>query len=92
MSQLLDDLIQQSRADAAAYEEFLKQAEALVKRLAAKQPDEDLPAALHGKREATVIYNNLPRILALRASRGRVAEPSRNTGPNASGWRWRSIR
>jgi type I restriction enzyme R subunit len=35
-----------------------------VKRLAAKQPDEAIPAALHGKREATVIYNNLPRILA----------------------------
>jgi type I restriction enzyme R subunit len=35
-----------------------------VKRLAAKQPDEGVPAALHGKHEATVIYNNLPRILA----------------------------
>jgi type I restriction enzyme R subunit len=70
MSQLLDDLIQQSRADAAAYEEFLRKAEALVKRLAAKQLDEDVPAALHGKREATVIYNNLPRILAI----GRAAE------------------
>jgi len=64
MSKLLTDLIKQSRADAAAYEEFLRKAEALVKRLAAKQPDEDVPAALHGKREATVIYNNLPRILA----------------------------
>ncbi len=63
MSKLLDDLIKQSRADAAAYEEFLRKAEALVKRLAAKQPDEGVPAALHGKREATVIYNNLPRIL-----------------------------
>jgi hypothetical protein len=40
MSKLLDDLIKQSRADTAAYEEFLRQAEALVKRLAAKQPDE----------------------------------------------------
>ena len=39
MSKLLDDLIKQSRADAAAYEEFLRKAEALVKRLAAKQPD-----------------------------------------------------
>jgi len=64
MSKLLDDLIKQSRADTAAYEEFLRKAEALVKRLAAKQPDEGVPAALHGKREATVIYNNLPRILA----------------------------
>jgi type I restriction enzyme R subunit len=65
MSKLLDDLIRQSRADAAAYEEFLRQAEALVKRLAAKQPDKDVPAALHGKREATVIYNNLPPILSM---------------------------
>jgi type I restriction enzyme, R subunit len=77
MSQLLDDLIKQSRADAAAYEEFLRKAEALVKRLAAKQPDEAIPAALHGRREATVIYNNLPQILALRgATVAAVAEPS----------------
>jgi type I restriction enzyme R subunit len=77
MSKLLDDLIKQSRADAAAYEEFLKKAEALVKRLIAKEPDEGVPAALHGKREATVIYNNLPRILASgRAMAGRVAERS----------------
>jgi type I restriction enzyme R subunit len=77
MSQLLDDLIKQSRADAAAYEEFLKKAEALVKRLAAKQPDEAIPAALHGRREATVVYNNLPRILALRGGAvAAVAEPS----------------
>ncbi len=39
-----------------------------MKRLAAKQPDEDLPAALHGKREATVIYNNLPQILTMRGT------------------------
>jgi type I restriction enzyme R subunit len=64
MSKLLDDLIKQNRADAAAYEEFLRKAESLVKRLAAKQPDEDLPAALYGKREATVIYNNLRQVLA----------------------------
>ena len=64
MSHLLDDLIQQSRADAAAYEEFLRQAEALVRKLAAKQSDGEVPAALHGKRQATIIYNNLPQILA----------------------------
>jgi type I restriction enzyme, R subunit len=64
MSKLLDDLIQQSRTDAQAYEAFLRKAEELVKRLAAKQPDEGVPSALHGKREATVIYNNLPQILA----------------------------
>jgi type I restriction enzyme R subunit len=81
MSRLLDDLIKQSRADAAAYEEFLKKAEALVKRLATKQPDEAIPAALHGKREATVIYNNLPRILALRGNEvAGVAEPGAESG------------
>ncbi len=36
MSKLLDDLIKQSRADAAAYEAFLKKAEELVKRHGAK--------------------------------------------------------
>ncbi len=81
MSKLLDDLIKQSRADAAAYEEFLRKAEALVKRLAAKQPDEGVPAALHGKREATVIYNNLPSILAAgRTGAAQVAEPRAEYG------------
>ena len=75
MSKLLDDLIMQSRIDAAAYEEFLRKAEELVKRLASKQPEDGVPAALHGKREATVIYNNLPQILAAgRARAGGVAE------------------
>ena len=68
MSALLDDLIQQSRADTAAYEEFLRQAEDLVRRLAAKQPEAGIPAALHGKTEAIVIYNNLPDILAAAGS------------------------
>jgi type I restriction enzyme R subunit len=81
MSQLLDDLIQQSREDAAAYEAFLKNAEALVKRLAEKRTDEATPAALHGRREATVIYNNLPRILALRDGvDGGVGDPPADFG------------
>jgi type I restriction enzyme, R subunit len=81
MSKLLDDLIKQNRTDAAAYEEFLGRAAALVKRLAAKQPDEGVPAALHGKREATVIYRNLPRILAAgHAAADRVAEPRAEYG------------
>ena len=81
MSTLLDDLIRQSREDAAAYEEFLREAEALVKRLAAKQFDDGVPAALHGRREATVIYNNLPQILAIgRGGAGRVAESSPEYG------------
>ena len=64
MSKLLGDLIQQSRNDTAAYEEFLRQAEALVRRLAARQPEHGVPAALHGKREAAVLYNNLGSIPA----------------------------
>src|SRR6202163_3893692 len=48
MSKLLEDLIKQSRTDAATYEQFLRQAEALVRRLAAKQPDAGVPAVLHG--------------------------------------------
>ena len=76
MSKLLDDLIKQSREDAAAYEEFLRKAEALVKRLADRQPEDGVPAALHGRREATVIYNNLPQILAAVPARAnRVGEP-----------------
>ena len=64
MSKLLNDLINQSREDAVAYEEFLRKAEALVKRLMARQLDDGVPAALHGRREVTVVYNNLPEILA----------------------------
>ncbi len=64
MSKLLDDLIKQSRADAAAYEAFLKKAEELVKRIAKKDAVAGVPAVLHGKPEAIVIYNNLPDILA----------------------------
>ena len=81
MSKLLDDLIKQSRTDAAAYEEFLRKAEALVKRLAARQPEEGVPTALRGKREAIAIYNNLPRILAARGiAASRVAEPRAEYG------------
>ena len=74
MSKLLDDLIKQSRTDTAAYEEFLRKAEDLVKRLAARQPEDGIPAALHGKREATVIYNNLETILADSAPAGVLNE------------------
>ncbi len=62
MSKLLDDLIQQNRADAAAYEEFLRNAEALVRRLTEKQPQDGVPAMLHGKLAATVVFNNLDAV------------------------------
>ena len=69
MSKLLDDLIKQSREGAAAHEEFLRKAEALVKRLATRQLADGVPSALHGRREATVVYNNLPEILAAARAR-----------------------
>jgi len=64
MSKLLDDLIQQSRADAAAYEEFLRKAEELVNQLGQGRPEEGVPFVLHGKPEAVVIFNNLSTIPA----------------------------
>ena len=66
MSKLLDDLIRQARTEAADYEKFLKNAEDLVRKLAAKTPADDVPTVLHGNREAIVLYNNLPAILAKR--------------------------
>ena len=64
MSKLLDDLIKQKRDDTESYEKFLKEAEALVKRLAKKQPTAGIPAILHGKPEAIVLFNNLASIPA----------------------------
>ena len=68
MSKLLDDLIKQKHDDTESYETFLKKAEALVKQMARGQSDENIPQKLHGKPEATVIYNNLPDILSRTAS------------------------
>ena len=59
MSTLLEDLIRQKRDDAASYQKFLQKAEELVRKLARKESSGGVPAALHGKPEATVLYNNL---------------------------------
>jgi type I restriction enzyme R subunit len=59
MSKLLDDLIKQARADAASYEKFLQQAEALVRKIATKGRDESIPESLKGRAEAIVLFNNL---------------------------------
>jgi len=64
MSKLLEDLIEQSRSDAMAYEEFLRKAEELVQKLAEKQPQTSVPVVLHGHAEATVLFNNLDSIPA----------------------------
>ena len=63
MSKLLDDLVQQSRADAAAYEAFLKRAEDLVKLLAYKGGGSH-PTILNGHSSAIVLFNNLDSIPA----------------------------
>ena len=65
MSQLLDDLIRQRRDDTVAYAAFLRQAEELARRLVRGQSDAGLPVELRDKREAAVIYHNLPAIMAL---------------------------
>ena len=64
MSKLLEDLIRQKRDDAQSYEKFLRNAEELVRKLARKESSGGVPAALHGKPEATVLFNNLPTIPA----------------------------
>ena len=64
MSKLLQDLIKQSRDDAASYELFLQNAEKLVRTIAKKDQVAGIPAILHGRPEAIVIYNNLEPILA----------------------------
>jgi type I restriction enzyme R subunit len=63
MSKLLDDLIKQSRTDAAAYEAFLKRAEELVLRIAKKDAGNH-PAILNGHAGAIVLFNNLASLPA----------------------------
>lgn len=77
MSKLLDDLIAQRAAETLTYEAFLIKAEELVRRLATKAPTAGVPMVLHGKPEATVLFNNLPTLLAAppKVATG-VAEPS----------------
>jgi type I restriction enzyme R subunit len=63
MSKLLDDLIKQSRVDAADYEAFLKKAAELAQQIVRKTGG-DYPVMLHGKPEAIVIFRNLAGLVA----------------------------
>ena len=76
MSKLLQDLIKQARDDAVAYEKFLKDAEALVQRLASKHDVAGVPAELHGHAEAVVIYRNLPQVLSGGSNIAREVTPT----------------
>ena len=90
MSQLLEDLIQQRRDDAASYEAFLRKAEALVQQVAQGQSEgEEIPKALLGKRAAIVLYNNLPSIFSRAREQvdegqrlDKVSEPPAEYGPS----------
>jgi len=54
----------------------LRKAEELVNRLAAKQPEAGIPAILHGKHEAIVIYNNLADLMPEATPTSQVHEPT----------------
>lgn len=58
ISKLLEDLIRQKRDDTEAYEKFLLQAEALVKKMSIKNMGTH-PHVLNGRREAIALFNNL---------------------------------
>lgn len=62
MSKLLDDLIKQKREDTESYEEFLKNAEALVRQMAGKSATATYPSVLHGHPQAIVLFNNLASV------------------------------
>lgn len=76
MSKLLEDLIRQKHDDTESYEQFLKDAEALARNLGRGRTEHDVPAALHGNKEATVLYDHLPGVLAAHAQTGAAAERS----------------
>ncbi len=64
LSKLLDDLIADWRNETASYKEFLQRAEALVKTMSQGYSEGEVPKALVGKREALVLYKNLPAMLS----------------------------
>lgn len=74
ISKLLDDLIEERRQETDEYEEFLRKAEALVKKMDRTSEKDSLPNELHGKKEAAIIYNNLPSILNSNIEEGCVEE------------------
>lgn len=76
LSILLEDLIEDWRTDTASYKQFLEGVEALVKKMEAGNSEQDTPPELADRREAQVIYHNLPDILAASRPRYEVREPA----------------
>ncbi|WP_339065783.1 type I restriction endonuclease subunit R [Teredinibacter turnerae] len=64
MSELLGDLIDQLRQNAISYEEFLKQAEALAKRMAGHWQQGQYPEKLRNNDAAIMLFYNLPSLPA----------------------------
>jgi type I restriction enzyme R subunit len=81
MSKLLADLVALSRENAKEYEGFLKDAERLAKRLAAKHVD-GVPESLRGNVDALNVYNNLGDVLA-RPAGDKIAEAQPEYGEEA---------
>jgi type I restriction enzyme R subunit len=76
MSKLLDDLIKQSRADTAAYEEFLRKAEDAGEAAGGQAARRRHARGAAWQARGDVIYNNLPRILAAAAATSFAGGPS----------------
>lgn len=82
MSKLLDDLIDQWRTNTTTYEQFLLDAETLVKKMAQGQSQEDVPDALRDHPQARVIFNNLPEILLAGSQTHEVRETTADDTKN----------
>lgn len=74
LSKLLEDLIEDWRTETVSYQQFLAKAEALVNKMAAGHGSQDTPPELVDRREAQVIYHNLPAILATSCPADEVGE------------------
>ncbi len=74
LSKLLDDLISDWRNETASYQEFLQRMEALVKTLDKGYSEDEVPTELIGKREALILYKNLPALIADEENENKVAD------------------
>lgn len=75
MSKLLEDLLQKKRENAEDYEAFLKNAQALVQKMAQGRNTDNVPDELKGNKAAILIYSLLPQILAKPQQMSVAAEP-----------------
>lgn len=79
ISKLLEDLILDWRKQTLNYQQFLQQAEALVKQMATGKGHAAPPDALADNREAQTLFNNMPDILALAPPTWEISDPNKRT-------------